>query len=197
MEFRTFDKDYVQRLAQGDRVVQDHFAAYFGELLYIKLRGRVRSSDAIDDIRQETFKRVLQAASREGGIEQPERLGAYVVSVCNKVVSEGSRNGAKHIQTGQEMDARADSRIDLDAPLVNRERRRVVEDVLAKLSRGDQKLLRMIFLDEKNKAEACRQLGVGEDYLRVLLHRAKSRFRKKLAELKDSAILNTSRLRRV
>jgi hypothetical protein len=41
VEFQTFDKDYIRRLAEGYLLVQDHFAAYFGELLYIKLRSRV------------------------------------------------------------------------------------------------------------------------------------------------------------
>jgi len=35
----------------------------------------------------------------------------------------------------------------------------------------------MLFLQELPKDEICRLLGVDGDYLRVLLHRAKSRFR--------------------
>jgi RNA polymerase sigma-70 factor (ECF subfamily) len=37
--------------------------------------------------------------------------------------------------------------------------------------------LRLVFLEEKNKDEICRQLNVGREYLRVLIHRAKERFR--------------------
>jgi RNA polymerase sigma-70 factor (ECF subfamily) len=32
-------------------------------------------------------------------------------------------------------------------------------------------------LEEKDKDEVCRQFGVDRDYLRVLLHRAKDKFR--------------------
>ncbi len=42
--------------------------------------------------------------------------------------------------------------------------------------------MRLVFLEEADKVEACGRLGVGEDYLRVLLHRAKTRFRDKLAK---------------
>jgi RNA polymerase sigma-70 factor (ECF subfamily) len=41
----------------------------------------------------------------------------------------------------------------------------------------DRDLLRAIFLEEKEKEEICREFGVDREYLRVLLHRAKERFR--------------------
>ena len=78
------------------------------------------------------------------------------------------------------MDELPDRRIDLDAPLINQERRRRVESVLAKPPQQDQELLRMFFLDVGDRAAACERLGVSKDYLRVLLYRARSRFRDKL-----------------
>ncbi len=41
----------------------------------------------------------------------------------------------------------------------------------------DRELLRAIFLQEKEKDEVCAQFGVDREYLRVLLHRAKDKFR--------------------
>src|SRR5438105_12319587 len=82
MQSVSFDGDYVRRLADGDPHVEEHFCAYFGELLYIKLRGRVRSTQLIEDVRQETFFRVLRNL-RAKGIDHPERLGAYVLAVCH------------------------------------------------------------------------------------------------------------------
>jgi RNA polymerase sigma-70 factor (ECF subfamily) len=182
VEFQAFDQDYVRRLVEGDRFVGDHFTAYFEELLYIKLRARARTPEAIEEIRQETFARVLEALRQKGGLQHPERLGAFVSSVCNHVLLEGFRNGARHRPIGQGAEEPPDNRIDLEAPLLNQHRQRLVERVLAELSKRDQKVLRMIFLEEVDAAEACGRLGVGEGYLRVLLHRAKSRFRDKLAE---------------
>jgi RNA polymerase sigma-70 factor (ECF subfamily) len=43
-------------------------------------------------------------------------------------------------------------------------------------------LLQAIFLEDRHKDEVCAQWGVGRDYLRVLLHRAKSQFRACLAQ---------------
>ena len=42
----------------------------------------------IEDIRQETFLRVLVTLRRKHGLEHPERLGAFVNSVCNNVFLE-------------------------------------------------------------------------------------------------------------
>ena len=38
-------------------------------------------------------------------------------------------------------------------------------------------LLKAVFLDERDRDEVCRELGVERDYLRVLLHRAKQEFK--------------------
>ena len=187
MGFHEFNEDYVRRLLEGDRSVEGHFTAYFGELLSIKLRGRVRSRDALEEVRQETFVRVLEALRQKGGLEHPERLGAFVNSVCNNVLFEKFREEARHTPMNESANEWPDSRMSLDAPLINQERRRLVDRVLAQLPKRDQKLLRMIFLEEVDTAEACGRLGVGEGYLRVLLHRAKSRFRDKLANRGVSA----------
>ena len=45
----------------------------------------------------------------------------------------------------------------------------------------DRELLQSV-LEEREKDEVCRQLGVNRDYLRVLLHRAKNQFRERYAE---------------
>src|SRR5437870_8860251 len=138
MDFQAFDENYVRRLAEGDRSIQEHFAAYFGDLLDIKLRARVRAPHVIEDIRQETLKRVLEALRRPRAIERPERLGAYVSSVCNNVMFEAFRNSRRHKEIGPELGMRADVRIDAEVLLVNQERRHVVEEVLAQLSKRDQ-----------------------------------------------------------
>jgi RNA polymerase sigma factor (sigma-70 family) len=76
----------------------------------------------------------------------------------------------------------ADERVDLEAPLVNEQRRRQVDKVLEELPRKDRELLRMVFLEERDKREVCKRFKVTEEYLRVLLYRAKLRFRSCMRE---------------
>ncbi len=176
LNFHSFDDQYVRRLTEGDPLIADHFTAYFGELLTLKLRMRVRSPQVIEDIKQETLLRVLQTLRNKGGVEHPERFGAFVNAVANNVMLEMLRAEQRHDPMEEGADP-PDLSVDLDAPLVTRERKRDVDSVLSELPEKDRLLLRMVFLEEADRQEVCRRFQVDGEYLRVLLHRAKWRFR--------------------
>lgn len=177
MEFFSFDEAYLKRLRDRDFPTEQHFVAYFRKLLVIKLRSRLRSSQAVDDIAQETFLRVFKTMQAEGGIRQPERLGAFVNSVCNNVLQEFYRSASHGTPLDDDAPEPVDKVIDLEGLLVTKQTREQVRKVLGLLGAKDRQLLRSIFLEEKEKDEVCREFGVDRDYLRVLLHRAKQSFR--------------------
>lgn len=175
MEFTTFDDDYVKRLAAGDPATVEHFDRYFGELIFIKLRARQYSSHAIEDVRQETFLRVFQVLRRDG-IRQPERIGAFVNSICNNVVLEFGRAGSRITF----MDDAPEPAVHVEAPerdLIERERRAQVRQILAKMPAKNQKLLTAVFLEERAPDEVCAEFGIDRNYLRVLLFRARAQLR--------------------
>src|ERR1700729_2300476 len=91
LEFCSFDATYIDKLCAGDRPTQEHFVGYFTALLQLKLRSRLQSPQAVEDVRQETFARVLKALHKTGTLRQPERLGAFVNTVCNNVLFEHYR----------------------------------------------------------------------------------------------------------
>ena len=177
MEFFSFDEAYLKRLRERDFPTEQHFVAYFRKLLLIKLRSRLRTSQAVDDIAQETFLRVFKAMQVEGGIRQPERLGAFVNSVCNNVLQEFYRSVDHGASLDDDAPEPVDKLIDLEGFLVTKQTREQVRKVLALLGDKDRQLLHSIFLEEKEKDDVCREFGVDRDYLRVLLHRAKQSFR--------------------
>jgi RNA polymerase sigma-70 factor (ECF subfamily) len=176
LELYTFDNDYVQRLREGDPPTQQHFIAYFSELLAIKLRARFFPPHVIDDIRQETFVRVLATLQKDSGLRQSERLGAFVNSVCNNVIMEQYRSSIRASGFEEGFDP-PDKNIDMDRSLVSEEAKKQVNRVMAKMPDRDRRLLKATFLDELDKDQVCREFGVDRDYLRVLLHRAKLQFR--------------------
>jgi RNA polymerase sigma-70 factor (ECF subfamily) len=177
VEFFSFDEAYLKRLRERDFPTEQHFVAYFRKLLVIKLRSRLRGSQAVDDIAQETFLRVFKAMSSERGIRQPERLGAFVNSVCNNVLQEFYRSSDHGTQLDEDTPEPVDRVLDLDGFLVSKQTREQVRKVLERLPEKDRQLLRAIFLEEKEKDQVCSEFGVDRDYLRVLLHRAKNNFR--------------------
>ena len=177
MEFFTFDKAYVERLREGDPPTEHHFVAYFEQLLRIKLRARMLPSDKVEDLRQETFIRVIAAVRREGGVRQPERFGAFVNSICNNVLLEHYRSSAKNQPMEDSHMEIPDKVLDLEGMLVTKQSSEQVRKILDGMPRRDRDLLRAIFLEEKEKDVVCKEFGVDRDYLRVLLHRAKDKFK--------------------
>jgi RNA polymerase sigma-70 factor (ECF subfamily) len=175
--FQEFDPAYLQRLREGDPDTEKHFAAYFGSLLLIKLRTRVRSSALIEDIRQETFLRTIRVVRSGEGIRQPERLGAFVNSVCNNVMLEYLRSSTRQQQPEEGAPEPVDRAGSPESELLSKERKKMVRAVLEDLPQRDRQLLRAVFLEERDKDEVCAEVGVDRDYLRVLLHRAKQHFR--------------------
>ncbi len=182
VELYLFDREYVQRLRNGDSATEAHFVAYFRQLLRIKLRARYLSADVIEDLQQETFIRVFRAL-REDGIRQPERIGAFVNSVCNFVLQEHYRaQGKKHnLEEGADP---PDKILNLEKLVIAEEVNERVRDAVKSLSPRERDLIRKIFFLEMEKEEVCRELGVSRDYLRVLLHRAVEHLREVL-ENKD------------
>src|SRR5580704_11738375 len=149
-QFHSFDQDYLRRLASGDAAVEHHFSSYFGDLLLMKLRTRIRSQQLIEDIRQETLLRVLRIVLN-AGVEHPERFGPFVCGVCNNVMMELVRGEMRHEMSASEYEP-ADDRVDLEAALVTEQRRRQVNSILEDLPERDRELLRMFFLEERDKS---------------------------------------------
>jgi RNA polymerase sigma-70 factor (ECF subfamily) len=177
LQFCYFDASYVSNLCAGDPQTQTHFVAYFSELLRIKLRSRLQSTQAIEDVRQETFVRVFSVL-RKDTLRQPERLGAFVNMVCNNVLSEHYRaaggSESLDVEGRPEVPDKGASALDIVAAKQMKEK---VRTILKELSPRDSSLLKAVFLDERDRDEVCRELGVDRDYLRVLLHRAKQEFK--------------------
>jgi len=177
LELFPFDKLYVDRLRDGDPSTEQHFASYFGQILNIMLRARYLSPERVDDVRQETLVRVIATLRKEGGIRQPERFGAFVNSVCKNVLREHSRDWQRTQPIQQDQLEPPDKVVDLEGVLISHETKDKVREILAEMKQRDRDLLRSIFLEEKGKDEICREFGVDREYLRVLLYRAKERFR--------------------
>jgi RNA polymerase sigma-70 factor (ECF subfamily) len=179
LELFAFDKSYVDRLRDGDPSTEHHFVAYFGQILGIMLRARYLPPERVDDVRQETFARVLATLRRDGGIRQPERFGAFVNAICKNVLRETLRQvyRTQALEPEQMESPDPNKIVDLERELISQETKEKVRVILAAMKPRDRELLRALFLEEKDKDEICREFGVEREYLRVLLHRAKVRFR--------------------
>lgn len=180
LEFYAFDASYIEKLRSGDAQTEGHFVKYFSELIRLKLRSRLNSREAIEDVCQETFMRVLALLrGKNGGLRQPERLGPFVNSVCNHVLQE-------HYRSKKRTEAAIDDETEATVPgrepsalslLETKDTERVVRQILNALPERDRRLLQSVLLEERDKDEICAEFGISREYLRVLLHRAKQSFK--------------------
>jgi RNA polymerase sigma-70 factor, ECF subfamily len=180
LEFYAFDASYIEKLRTGDAQTEAHFVQYFSELIRLKLRSRLNSKEAIEDVRQETFMRVLALLRGQGGgLRQPDRLGPFVNSVCNHVLQE-------HYRAKKRTEATIDDETESTVPgrepsalslLETKDTQRLVRQALSCLPERDRRLIQSVLLDERDKDEICAEFGISREYLRVLLHRAKQSFK--------------------
>ncbi len=185
MELFAFTREYVELLREGDPSTEQHFVTYFDQLLRIKLRARMLASETVEDLRQETYIRVLITLRRDG-VRQPERFGAFVNGTCNNVLQEFYRATSRTSPWDDSYLELPDRALDGEGLLATKQSKQRVRQVIQDLPKKDRELLRAYFLEEMDKDEVCNQFGVGRDYFRVLLHRAKDKFRVLYEKDKDT-----------
>jgi RNA polymerase sigma-70 factor (ECF subfamily) len=178
LQFRAFDARYIENLCAGDQVTQEHFVGYFTELLQLKLRSRLQSPQAIEDVRQETFARVLATLRRENALRRPESFGAFVNTVCNNVLLEHYRSSSRSQSLDEEgIPEPQATGADVVSMIAATQLKTKVREILLELPLRDRSLLKAVFLEERDREDVCREFGVDREYLRVLLHRAKQEFK--------------------
>ncbi len=173
-DWYAFDDDYVRRLREDDPWTTRHFFHYFDRILTIKMRARLRP-DLVEDGKQIVYVRVLEAV-KAGKIRNGNAFGAFVSKAGDYVIQE-------LLRTNSRIDPLEDKHLDIPSPhsadelLVDHERQGRVYKALAELTDRDRKLLVRSLLQEDTTAELCERFQVTPEYLRVLLFRARQRFR--------------------
>jgi RNA polymerase sigma-70 factor, ECF subfamily len=143
----------------------------------LKLWVRLRSPDVAEDAYQETFLRVLTYFRSGKILESPASLPGFVHTVCHNIALEFLRAHTRHDQMNSDFSEPADSRTNPESRMVSEDRKKLVATVLDEMVEKDRTLLRRLFIDEEDKDVVCRELQVDRAYLRVLVHRARTRFR--------------------
>ena len=154
----------------------------FSDEEYENLRTRLRFKVCYDvgfacpdgeDIVQETLARFMVAA-REGKILNPAAAGAFLNGICRNVISEYRRRALREDpmpEATPEPPARAIGDADLF------ELRQAISQGLSGLSERDRRVLRGFYLEEKSKDAILSEFGMSDENFRVVLCRAKERFR--------------------
>jgi RNA polymerase sigma-70 factor, ECF subfamily len=180
LQFHSFDEEYCGRLRAGDFRTREHFHKYFSAVMKTTLRTRLKSREAIEDVQQETFVRVLEAL-RDEKIREPQKLGSFVLSICRNVLREHYRDNERgdrfvSIDKDDAPELPAAS-LDLVKIISDQQSKEKLQKVLEQLPERDRRVLHAIVFEERDKDEVCREFGINRDNLRLILHRAKERLK--------------------
>ena len=127
----------------------------------------------VDDIVQEALMRFMLAARQEK-IHNPAAVGAFLNGICRNVVSEYRRRNMRD-EPMPEVVPEPPGKSIAESELF--ELRQAITLGMEQLSERDRRVLRAFYLEEKSKDEILKQTGMTDENFRVVLCRAKERFR--------------------
>jgi RNA polymerase sigma factor (sigma-70 family) len=104
-------------------------------------------------------------------------LPAFVNSVSSNVSLELLRAETRDEPLNDDYDHAADVRDNPELTVIAREHAQTVRQLLVQLPLKDQQILGSVFFKESDKDQVCEELCTTRDHLRVLLYRARRRFR--------------------
>jgi RNA polymerase sigma-70 factor, ECF subfamily len=160
------------------------------ERLRLKLRYKVlyhlgHSCPDVEDVVQASILRFLRAERRQS-IRNTEELGAFLNGVCRNVILEYRRKARREPLADPDIPI-PDPGIRPEAEIL--ELRDAIDGGLAELADRDRGILRALYLDGKEKDEICREWKMTDAQFRVVLFRAKERFRRAYGtEMKRSGV---------
>ena len=157
------------------------------ERLRLKLRYKVlyhvgHNCPDVDDLVQESLARFLRA-EQKGQIRNTEEFGAFLNGVCRNVILEYRRRSRREPVLGDDVSV-PEQGVRPEADIIDM--RDAIDTGLAELAERDRMILRCLYLEGKEKEEICREWHMTDSQFRVVLFRAKERFRRAY-EMKRSA----------
>ena len=98
--------------------------------------------------------------------------------MCNNVLLERYRSSSRadSLDDEEHPDLPA-AKLDILGAIAAKQMEEKIREILDEMPERDRRLLRDIFLEERDKDEVCSDFGIDCEYLRVLLHRAKQSFK--------------------
>jgi RNA polymerase sigma factor (sigma-70 family) len=175
VEKPVFDERFIAGLQKGDPQIQAAFVAFFRTPTWVMARRRLRSLELSEDVAQETLMRVLRYFQSGKGLDDPKCLPGFVWGTCKRVILE-IHNKEPHRPTPGNWDV-PDGGRGPEEQAVTEERKRIVRKILSRLRPRYRDLLVQAWIEEKEPAELCARFGVDPDYLRVLMFRARQKFK--------------------
>lgn len=149
------------------------YERYAPKVYYLALR-ESRSPHDAEDVRAETFLRVLQAI-RGDALRSPEAVASFILGTTRNVLHElySRRRQAAATKEPEPEDLSTPSH---EEQFLDSEVQQAVQQTIVQLKPRDRDLLRMHFFEELPTQEIARRSGIAPERVRLVKSRALKRF---------------------
>jgi RNA polymerase sigma-70 factor, ECF subfamily len=145
----------------------------------------------VEDLVQESLARFVNALN-EGAIQRPERAGAFLNGICNNVIREYRRRVRREPLYDSTTHGEPSVDAEADRAVLGSELRTALLELLPR----DAAILREFYLEQKSKEEICWSRGLTDAQFRVILFRAKERFRSIYMRKRNTALSRNTEVER-
>lgn len=168
--------ELVQAAARGERHAEELLCQRFAPVVRAFARRRLRGRDAIEEFAQDALLLMIEAL-RGARVEQPERLGGFVLGICRTLAFDRARQRERREALWQTYGPTVQS---VTVESAEREPYEVahLEDCLSQLSKRSRDLLRLGYVEARAHEEVAAALDISPANARVMRHRT-------LASLRD------------
>jgi len=164
------DVELIERIRSGDQTAEAILYQRYSDRIYYVALKRVRSAHDADDVRSETFVRVL-AAIRQAQLRQPAAFASFCFRTLDNVVSELTRHSQRTGALAFEPAA------PLERDFLDDDVKTAIHRTIERLKPREREFLRMYYYDELPKEEIARRTGIAEERVRLLKSRTLKSFR--------------------
>jgi RNA polymerase sigma-70 factor (ECF subfamily) len=169
----------VRRIRSGSREAETQLVQAYQRPILELLRNRARDPDLAQDLLQETFIVVINRL-RADGIEQPDKLAAFIHRVAhNLVIGHFRKETRRKTQTDTELvEIQQDQKSEQLEAFLRKEEGQIVRRLLEELKTPrDREILRRFYVWGQEKPLICDALGLDNDQFDRVISRARQRFR--------------------
>jgi RNA polymerase sigma factor (sigma-70 family) len=169
------DSELIARILRNDDAAEAELYKKYSPRIYFLALSELHSREDAEDIRAETFLRVIQAL-RQGKLRNPQSLAAFIVGIALNCVREHHRQHLK-TETLDEMGQTLIGEGSLEKAFLDQEASRAIAEAARHLKPREREFLRLYYYEELSKEEIARSLGIKEERLRLIKSRTLASFR--------------------
>lgn len=160
----------ARRIAAGDAEAEAELAAVFYPRVRLFASVRLGGADTASDIAQDTILAVLQAL-RQGRLQNPITLPAFVLGTAHHLVSNHHRTVARSLEVLDDPPA-LPAEVDQDWAYFEGERRAAVRRALGRLNAIDRRILLLTLVEGLKPREIAPVVGLSAEVVRTRKARA-------------------------